>query len=159
MTFVKGHPRPKNANSFPKGNKINKGRTPWNKRTKGKMIAWNKGKHTSNYGNGFKKGNHPKTEFKKGRFSLKGELSPVWKGGKDRRHLIMAQKEYRLWRVAVFERDNYTCIWCNQKGGRLNADHIKPFSKYPELRFAIDNGRTLSEECHKTTDTYGGKSK
>ena len=67
--------------------------------------------------------------------------------------------EYKLWRTAVFARDNWTCIWCFQKGGRLEADHIKSFALYPELRFAIDNGRTLCILCHRTTDTYGGKSK
>ena len=65
--------------------------------------------------------------------------------------------EYRLWREAVFARDNFTCIWCFQRGGKLQADHIKPFALYPELRFALDNGRTLCEDCHKTTNTYGGK--
>ena len=67
------------------------------------------------------------------------------------------QIEYKLWRATVFERDNYTCIiWCgNNKSGNLEADHIKPFAYYPELRFAIDNGREhCVERCHKTTDTY-----
>jgi 5-methylcytosine-specific restriction endonuclease McrA len=57
--------------------------------------------------------------------------------------------EYKLWREAVFKRDNYTCVWCgDNRGNNLNSDHILPFSQYPELRFAIDNGRTLCKTCH-----------
>ena len=34
-------------------------------------------------------------------------------------------------------------------GSKLNADHIKPFSLYPELRLIVENGRTLCVDCHK----------
>lgn len=94
----------------------------------------------------------------------KGDKCWNWKGGiSPESRIIRNSIEYKLWREAVFERDNYTCIWCGVRSGNgkrvtLNADHIKPFSQYPELRFAIDNGRTLCVDCHKTTDTFGGKS-
>jgi 5-methylcytosine-specific restriction endonuclease McrA len=89
-----------------------------------------------------------------------GEKNGNWKNGiTPINRAIRTSKEYKLWRTAVFERDNYTCIWCGLCGVKLNADHIKPFAHYPELRFAIDNGRTLCVDCHKTTDTYAGRIK
>ena len=93
-----------------------------------------------------------------GRPFQKGSNHPMWRGGiTGTRDTIENTKEYKLWRVAVFERDNYTCVWCGQRGGNLNADHIKPFALFPELRFAIDNGRTLCINCHRTTETYGAR--
>lgn len=92
----------------------------------------------------------------KKRPELSGEKHPQWKGGiTPINHLIRKSLEYKLWREAVFKRDNYTCVFCGQKGGNLEADHIKPFADYPELRFAIDNGRTLCKKCHHKTETFG----
>jgi len=88
----------------------------------------------------------------------RGPKSHKWKGGiSSTNELIRKSVEYKLWREAVFKRDSWTCIWGGKAhGSKLVADHIKPFAKYPELRFAIDNGRTLCEGCHKTTETFGG---
>lgn len=67
---------------------------------------------------------------------------------------IRASKTYKEWRKAVFERDKYMCVECGQLGGTLQADHIKPFCLFPELRLDVNNGRTLCESCHRKTDTF-----
>lgn len=92
-----------------------------------------------------------------------GSKNPAWKGGiTTKNQRIRASREYEKWRIAVFQRDNYTCQICKLRNGNgktiyLNADHIKPFSLFPDLRFELSNGRTLCLECHKKTDTYKGK--
>ena len=86
----------------------------------------------------------------------KGSRNYSWKGGvTPLRVKIWHSPEYKLWRRSVFERDNYTCVFCGKRGGRLAADHIKSFREYLELRFLIDNGRTLCKDCHFKTETYG----
>ncbi len=124
-----------------------KGKSPWNKGKKGFKVS----KETKEKISNSMKGRIPANHFPK------GDKHPNWKGGvTPLNKLIRSSVEYKLWRVAVFERDNYTCIWCGSKG-YIEADHIKPFAYYPELRFAIDNGRTLCLPCHESTDTYKQK--
>ncbi len=81
---------------------------------------------------------------------LRGDNNPRWRGGvTTENHKIRTSLEYKQWRTSVFERDEYTCQHCNQVGGKLQADHIKQFAFFPELRLDVDNGRTLCEKCHK----------
>ena len=61
--------------------------------------------------------------------------------------------QYPVWRKSVFERDGYQCRDCGT-GGRLQAHHIKEWAEYPELRFEVDNGLTLCDECHVRRHPY-----
>ncbi len=95
----------------------------------------------------------------------KGENGSNWQGGKAIKHNFQRKGlEVERWRKSVFVRDNFTCVLCGLKGGWnkelkrriiLNADHIKPFALFPELRLDMLNGRTLCLECHKQTPTFG----
>lgn len=167
---------PKGIKGFQKGHKTNIGRLV-SKETAKKISGSNKGRKVGEIGRknmsiGQKgklitlehrkkisdalKGRIPKNVLR-GDFS--GEKCHLWKGGiTPINQKIRTSYEYKLWRKAVFERDSYQCIWGGKEhGSKLNVDHIKPFSLFPELRFAIDNGRTLCHECHKKTDTYGSR--
>jgi len=102
--------------------------------------SWNKGKKC------------PHTEETKRKLSIshRGDKCNFWKGGVTLKNKIIRRGiEFRLWREAVFARDNWTCQKYGIKGGELHPHHILNFSQYPELRFAIDNGITLSKKAHK----------
>lgn len=102
------------------------------------------------------KSNTSATKFKKGQNCK--ELNINWKGGITNENLKLRQApELIQWRKEVFERDNYICQICQQRGGKLVADHIKSWKNYPELRFDLSNGRTLCECCHRSTPNYGAK--
>lgn len=106
-------------------------------------------------------------EYQKGRKKkfgkrphLIGKNNHRWKGGITPLNTkIRNSEEYKKWRLSVFARDEYACVLCGVSGSKkpLNADHIKPFADYQELRFDINNGRTLCIDCHKQTKNYGWK--
>lgn len=129
-------------------------------------IPWNKGKHSGTPKSAFKKGQVQDNghRFKPGLVphnkgkampEIAGPNHPNWKGGVAPVHqMIRASIPYKQWRMAVFERDHFTCVMCGFRSryhGRgkcdIRADHIKPFHQYPELRFDVDNGRTLCVPC------------
>lgn len=88
----------------------------------------------------------------------RGPNGSNWQGGIcESTELLRHTIEYKIWREAIFGRDNYTCRECKRRGGRLHPHHIKSFAKFPELRFDVNNGFTLCEDCHKKTDNFGGR--
>lgn len=70
----------------------------------------------------------------------------------DRRYL----HEFVEWRKLVFERDNYTCILSGIQGD-VNAHHLYAWKEYPNERFNINNGVTISEKLHKLFHSIYGR--
>ena len=119
------------------------------------QIAWNKGinlseEHKKNLSEAHKGYKYPEEVRLRMGLSRIGEKNHNWKGGvTPEAEKVRKSIEYRLWREAVFARDNWTCQMCGKRGnGELNAHHIKPFSDCPEFRTSIENGITLCRECH-----------
>lgn len=115
-------------------------------------ATWAKSKYCSldcNYKNtSLKKGHQTWNKGLEG--YMAGEKNSMWKGGiTPLVRKLRASTAMKLWRKAIFERDNYACGECGNRGGKLNAHHVKHFSTYPELRFIISNGMTLCESCHE----------
>lgn len=80
--------------------------------------------------------------------SPKGETYWNWKGGITKEGKLERFKFYKTVQRSIFLRDNYTCQICDQYGGNLQVDHIKPWAEFPELRFVKSNCRTLCMACH-----------
>jgi hypothetical protein len=141
-----------------------------------------KGSHKAN-STSFKKGQKPphtgKTaEWAKGKnnvnFGKFGKEHPCFKKTKVHKfHKIIRETfKYRQWRSDIFTRDNFTCVICGLRGVYLEADHIKRFidiiREYKietldeaigcEELWNINNGRTLCQQCHRKTDTWGKRS-
>lgn len=113
-------------------------------------IPWNKGiPQTEEIKEKIRQTNKRKGIEPKVKFTGFGVNHPRWKGGySSENNRIRRRIEYRLWREAVFARDNWICQKCNRKGLELHPHHIRNFAEVKELRFAIDNGITLCKKCH-----------
>jgi transposase len=80
-----------------------------------------------------------------------------WKGGiTPARVRLRISLDMKLAREACFERDDYICRSCRQRGGKLNAHHIWPFQRFPEWRFELWNLMTLCKRCHDAFHNAAG---
>ena len=99
----------------------------------------------------------PETRIKMS-LAHRGENNSSWKGGITPIHTkIRTSMDGEVWRNAVFARDGYTCQKYGIKGGDLVAHHTLNFSTHPKLRFAVDNGITLSKIAHQQFHKIYGK--
>ena len=88
-----------------------------------------------------------------------GNANPMYAhgeySGQKRRGLTQPQK---VWRKAIFTRDQYTCQLCGAHNGsgitvNLNAHHICPWALFPKKRYELSNGITLCLACHNKVHT------
>ena len=82
---------------------------------------------------------------RKRRPEITGENHYNWKGGSKHLERVMFKTQMQR---AVFERDDYTCQLCGVRGAALQVDHIRSWAEYVDLRFNINNCRTLCQKCH-----------
>jgi 5-methylcytosine-specific restriction endonuclease McrA len=54
-------------------------------------------------------------------------------------------------RSRIFKRDNFTCVYCGQRGGNLHCDHVIPISR--DGSNADDNLATSCEPCNMSKGT------
>lgn len=87
-------------------------------------------------------------KLKKYKDMVSGENSPVWKGGVHDIRWDRLQPKYKLWRISVFSRDNFTCQKCMKKANYLQAHHIFNWIDNPDKRYEKENGITFCKDCH-----------
>ena len=60
----------------------------------------------------------------------------------------VTQQEWAGLRDVVFRRDDYTCQYCGQRGGKLECDHVFPFSLGGLS--TLDNLVTACRSCNRS---------
>jgi len=137
---------------------------PWNRGKKGSQVAWNKGL-VDIYSE--------ETKQKMG-IKNKGRVMPIEvrlkiatalrKGNTLLFEAIRKCFKYKEWHKQILLRDNFTCILCQRRGGKLEVDHYpKMFNEIIKenqilniekalkciILWETENGRTLCVDCHR----------
>ena len=58
------------------------------------------------------------------------------------------RKAAKLWKIAVREKDNYTCQRCGIVQKYIHTHHVAPRSIRPDLKYVVSNGKCLCSSCH-----------
>lgn len=142
------------------------GNIPWNKGKGGYELKhsgqFKKGESSWNKGLGFSV--ETKQKMSQTRKKLIGALHPHYgkkfpqNSGENNYRWIVDRSKVKIgdrnlhdplakqWRKQVKDRDNWSCrIADNNCNGKLEVHHILRWSKFPELRYEVNNGITL---CH-----------
>ena len=158
--FIRGHSR--KGVSIPHSEKtkkkIREKQEAWRKSDKYKFFIERQRKRGKNSPTKFKNGHKPYTSGKNLIGLQVGQDHWNWKGGITPEVIrLRGTAKYIKWRKATFERDNYTCQDCGERGVYLEADHY-PISfsilfkeKNWKTMWDINNGRTLCRKCHDKT--------
>ena len=105
-----------------------------------KMILAKKGKESPFKGKTYE-------EIGRGPSKVGGSNHYKWLGGYSKSQ--HKGTEYNEWRMSVYKRDNFKCKMSNEDcSGKIEAHHILSFTKFPELRYEINNGITLCQAHH-----------
>jgi len=85
------------------------------------------------------------------RFGKFGEQNPLWRHDltkEERENDRHYNSKTNEWRKSVYTRDNYTCQITGSVGGKLVVHHLYNWADYPEERFNVSNGITISKDLH-----------
>ena len=86
--------------------------------------------------------------------------SHFWQGGLTAKNAAIRNGiDFKLWREAVYKKDNWTCQACGATKGTISPHHILNFADYPDERFVVDNGITLCINCHTAFHARYGRRK
>lgn len=69
---------------------------------------------------------------------------------------VRGSRDYRQWRLSIFERDDYICQYCSKKQKNPHTHHINNYADFPEQRLLLENGITLCKKHHKEYHLYDG---
>ena len=98
-------------------------------------------------------------------YTHRGAKNCNWKGGvTEFNDKIRRNDLYKKWQLKVFQRDRFTCKWCDHRskkskahGDKTSDIHAHHLDRNKRLFYKVGNGITLCITCH--LKTYGKEEK